>query len=293
MKDIEIIIVDDNSRDNSLKIIEELQKYDSRIIIIKNKRNRGALYSKSIGVLMSKGKYLILLDSDDLFANDKLFIICFKELKTYNIDILEFSGINYNSSLKDNLKIDNIPPYLRFKKHNQIVKQPYLSKFIYQKKNNKIIRLIDGYLWGKCIKNQIYKKSLNVLGRSVFTQKVNYGDDRIVNFILFRIAFSFKFIKKIGIIYNINHKLSITRSRNRIGYCHDELLNLMSLYNLTHNSSEIEIVLFEIKKRWRQTIFYGLSKENKKTLKTLFLKIINNKFVQDIDKKKLKALVKI
>lgn len=67
----------------------------------------------------------------------------------------------------------------------------------------------------------------------------------------------------------------------------------MSLYNLTHNSSEIEIVLFEIKKRWRQTIFYGLSKENKKTLKTLFLKIINNKFVQDIDKKKLKALVKI
>ena len=88
MKDIEIIIVDDNSRDNSLKIIEELQKYDSRIIIIKNKRNRGALYSKSIGVLMSKGKYLILLDSDDLFANDKLFIICFKELKTYNIDIL-------------------------------------------------------------------------------------------------------------------------------------------------------------------------------------------------------------
>lgn len=82
-------------------------------------------------------------------------------------------------------------------------------------------------------------------------------------------------------------------SHNKIKNCHDELLNLMSIYNLTHNSPEIEIVLFEINKRWRSIIFKGLNKENKMILRSLFLKIMNNKFVHDIDKKKLKTLIKI
>ena len=109
MKDIEIILVDDNSRDNSVKIIEDLQKKDLRIKIIKNQINRGALYSKSIGVLNSKGEYLMMLDSDDLFASEKIFNICFKEVKKNNIDILEFSGICSAYQLKK-YKIMKITP---------------------------------------------------------------------------------------------------------------------------------------------------------------------------------------
>ena len=51
-KEIEIIIIEDCSNDNSLKKIEEMEKEDSRIKIIKNKKNRGALFSKSIGALI-------------------------------------------------------------------------------------------------------------------------------------------------------------------------------------------------------------------------------------------------
>ena len=51
MTDIEIIIVNDFSTDNSIKIIEEIQKEDPRIKIIHNYRKMGSLYSRSIGAL--------------------------------------------------------------------------------------------------------------------------------------------------------------------------------------------------------------------------------------------------
>ena len=58
MKDIEIIIVDDNSSDNSIKIIRNFMKNDKRIKLITNKVNRKILFCKSIGTLNSKGKYI-------------------------------------------------------------------------------------------------------------------------------------------------------------------------------------------------------------------------------------------
>ena len=59
MTDIEILLIDDCSLDNSLKIIEKFQKEDKRIKIIKNKKNKGALFSRSLGALKSKGKYIL------------------------------------------------------------------------------------------------------------------------------------------------------------------------------------------------------------------------------------------
>ena len=56
MKDIEIILIDDCSTDNSLTIIEMYMKEDERIRLIKNIENRKILYSKSFSALNSKGK---------------------------------------------------------------------------------------------------------------------------------------------------------------------------------------------------------------------------------------------
>ena len=69
MGDIEILLIDDFSSDNSLIKIEQLQKEDNRIKIIKNNKNKGALFSRSLGVLKAKGLYIMALDSDDLFIN--------------------------------------------------------------------------------------------------------------------------------------------------------------------------------------------------------------------------------
>ena len=71
--DIEIILINDYSTDNSLSIIEDLQKEDQRIKIIKNKKNMGILYSRSVGVLSSKGKYIFCLDNDGMFLDFDVF----------------------------------------------------------------------------------------------------------------------------------------------------------------------------------------------------------------------------
>ena len=55
---LEIILINDYSKDNTYNIIKNIQKYDQRIKIINNNRNMGALYSRSIAALMSKGEYV-------------------------------------------------------------------------------------------------------------------------------------------------------------------------------------------------------------------------------------------
>ena len=65
LKDIEIIFIDDLSKDNSWEEIKKLMEIDKRISYIKNKENKGAFYSRNIGVLNSKGEYIFLVDIDD------------------------------------------------------------------------------------------------------------------------------------------------------------------------------------------------------------------------------------
>ncbi len=71
--DIEIIIIDDASHDNSPKIISKLAKEDERIIPILHTKNNGISYVLSQGLDIAKGEYVAILDGDDIWLNlDKL-----------------------------------------------------------------------------------------------------------------------------------------------------------------------------------------------------------------------------
>ena len=69
-KDVEIIFVDDCSKDKSVKLIEEYKKKDERIILIKNKKNKGTFICRNEGVLNSRGKYIMLSDPDDILSRN-------------------------------------------------------------------------------------------------------------------------------------------------------------------------------------------------------------------------------
>ena len=62
----------------------------------------GVLYSRSIGVLSAKGKYLFTLDNDDLFLNNKIFDFTSKIADEGKFDIVEFKAIS-NRILNDDL----------------------------------------------------------------------------------------------------------------------------------------------------------------------------------------------
>lgn len=92
MKEVEIIFIDDDSKDNTYSVVKKLQKKDKRIIYLKNKRNKGQFYSRNKGILSSKGEYIIIIDPDDLLLND-ILIKCYDMGKRYNLDIVQFYHI--------------------------------------------------------------------------------------------------------------------------------------------------------------------------------------------------------
>ncbi len=64
LKDIEIIVVNDGSTDNSLDIITQYARKDSRIVIV-DKPNEGLAYARKSGIEAAHGKYVQHLDGDD------------------------------------------------------------------------------------------------------------------------------------------------------------------------------------------------------------------------------------
>ena len=70
-KNWEMLIVDDNSTDNTDEVVKKYLK-NERIKYIKNSKNCGAAISRNKALKLAKGKWIAFLDSDDLWESDKL-----------------------------------------------------------------------------------------------------------------------------------------------------------------------------------------------------------------------------
>ena len=285
MKEIEIILVDDCSTDNSTNIINQLMLEDKRIKLIKNKENKGILYSRSIGALNAKGKYVMALDNDDFFIFG-IFNKSYEEALKNDSDIIEFSGIQLCqncSADKDNIYI---PYYLRFKEDGLIINQPELSKFIYIKTNNLYsYDFKDVFVWGKLIKTDVYQKAVNLLGDFIYNYKIFLTEDKIFTIALYKVANSFKFIDIYGIIY-IENPNSICHSwlkskKQRI--LKDFLLFAIIFFDLYKDSEEIQIVVEDLKIRaFEYNIF--LEGKYKLLLMELYRNILGCKKILDSEK---------
>lgn len=64
--DVEIILVDDCSKDNTFQILEELQK-SYPLIIERNEQNRGVSFTRNRGIKLASGEVLLFLDGDDIY----------------------------------------------------------------------------------------------------------------------------------------------------------------------------------------------------------------------------------
>ena len=87
ISNLEIILINDFSTDKTKDIIDKLQDTDERIIILENMSNKGIFYSRCIGTLKSKGKYIFPLDNDDLFFNEFVLDTIVKKAKIDKLDI--------------------------------------------------------------------------------------------------------------------------------------------------------------------------------------------------------------
>jgi len=91
LEDIEIICINDGSKDNSLAIIRKYADIDSRIVVI-DKPNSGYGDSMNKGLSIAQGEYIGIVESDD-FVEREMFEDLYKLAKKHNADVVKS---NYN-----------------------------------------------------------------------------------------------------------------------------------------------------------------------------------------------------
>lgn len=83
-KDLQILLVNDGSEDNSLKLMEELAKKDSRIEVI-DKEHSGLAATKNVGLNAVKGDYVSFIDSDD-WIDLNMYEVMLRQIEEHGAD---------------------------------------------------------------------------------------------------------------------------------------------------------------------------------------------------------------
>jgi glycosyltransferase involved in cell wall biosynthesis len=201
LKNIEILVIVDCSNDNSTETIQKYMEEDERIRMINHDYNEGTMKIRNEGIKLARGKYITALDGDDEFIqkdilNNSLYIANLGDL-----DIVEF----YTSFYINNTFNRYIYNYKNIKR---IIYQPELRTKFFQinEKDDSHRPIIARNIWGKIVKNQIFKKAIDNIGIKYADDYITTYEDTIVSVSLFQVAQSFYFLKQEGLYYSQDNK---------------------------------------------------------------------------------------
>lgn len=139
-KKIEVILIDDGSKDNSGKICDEYAQKDKRIIVI-HKNNEGVSKARNVGIECAKGTYITFVDSDDFIHKDyieKLYELC----KHNNADL----SICGTKNILENEKV--VKKSRKYKKN--LDKEDGMKELLNEKYYTCVI-------WAKMYKKELFK----------------------------------------------------------------------------------------------------------------------------------------
>ena len=215
-QDFEIIVVDDYSSDETPNILKRLNFKDKRIKFISHPKNLGVYASRTEAIRMSKGKYIILLDPDDMILNENLFQELYDYNYKYNLDIIEF--VVYQQKEGNNtIYLPN--NHLESHYHNfskNIIQQPELSNLLfYNPGTTQYNKTICRNIWNKMIRKEPLVKMIEYIGFDYYYNFVVTADDMIMNIITYQFANNYSNIELPGYMYNIR-KLRMSRGNEDI-----------------------------------------------------------------------------
>jgi len=169
LKNIEIICINDGSKDNSLEILEEYSKKDERIkIISQENKKQGA--ARNAGLKIANGEYIGFVDSDD-WVDLNYFEILYKKAKENDCDIAlaDYIRIGKNCQ-KKRLNINNEEIATNIQDKIDICKQakhPCPTNKIYKKE--------------MLLKNNIFFPEGMICEDKIFTLKAVYYANKIIS----------------------------------------------------------------------------------------------------------------
>ena len=280
----EIILINDFSSDNSLEVIENLQKNDSRIKIINNNKNMGTLYSRCIGVLSAKGKYIFSLDNDDMFFVDDVFQMISSIAEADNFDIVEYHSVFATKYDATPYEMKNGGFYTQ--KHNLVLYQPQLALFPIQRFNR--FERNDFEIWSKCIKTEIYKKAINLMGEKRYSTYMTWAEDTSMIFVIFSIAQSFKYVVKYG-IFHIETGFCASFNMKDYQKTFGEIFLIDIVFDFTRNNSDKNYAAYQAIDSTKRDFFnVTYNEEYKNYITSVLKKIYQSEYITDDNKQKVR-----
>ena len=145
-RNLEILIIDDGSTDNSYQICSEIAKDDLRIQVL-HQENRGSSLTRRNGINLSKGKYVTFVDADD-WIHPQMYEFMMDGIIQENADIAQ-CGV-CNAFIQSDGQIQ-----LKHRRSSEIT-----NHYQIYNKINGVLKILDDKDWQSYMWNKIYKKEL-------------------------------------------------------------------------------------------------------------------------------------
>ena len=150
-KDLELVLVNDGSKDNSLEILREYEQKDNRVNVI-DQENKGVSGARNTGLENTSGEYILYVDADDWIEKDTLEILI---KQSENADIVFFGSDN--AETPEQSKRQSVDTYEIWDQDKQML------EFMKHK-------TMTGMLWNKLIRRSLTQNLF-------FNEKTGYGED--------------------------------------------------------------------------------------------------------------------
>ena len=163
LQDIEIICVNDGSKDNTIRILQELAKNDNRIKII-DKKNEGVSIARNTGINAASGEYIMFVDGDDFLEIDACEKLYNKAIKS-DVDIVIFHPkfIYNNKQEKD-----------KYFKKSQYYLEIRDKIYLFSDKIYQTFKSDPLYCW-----NKLYNRNFIISNNILFPKDLSYGEDTV------------------------------------------------------------------------------------------------------------------
>lgn len=242
-KNIEILLINDGSTDNSYEICSQYAKQDNRINLI-NKENGGSASAKNYGLKIAKGDYIGFVDSDD-FINLNMIEYMVQTIKSSETDIIQcdFISMYKDTRINDNTVL----------KENTISAEGFLKLFLKEWKSslfwNKLFKkeVIEGVYFneGRCIDDEFFtykcvinSKSIAISNKQIYNYRMRKSGvmkseisqkqilrDRI-DYLRERYSIISKIYKSLDNLY-LEHMITYLLIISRDYYIDEDILNYM------------------------------------------------------------------
>ena len=233
---IEIILVDDGSPDDSPRICDDYSKKDTRIKVI-HKENGGVSSARNSGMKASSGDYIMFVDGDDYVEPDYVdyFINLIKKTQTQ----IAISYFVFNIFDKTQIKRDSVGTI----SSEEAMKQIYIER-------------INVAVW-----NKIYSKEVIAEYNILFNEDIWYGEG-----MLFNIEF-LQFVEKVGVgnkkVYNqvYNTESAMRKFNLKSNYCGLKSLDIQRKKIKNPSNKIINAWLYH-RRQFNVSILTGIIKSN-------------------------------